>query len=64
MAEYFKSPTTVILEAEQALRSFMACRVADGTKCAPNDSDFDMAAEALASIWEYFDARSIPGYKK
>lgn len=31
-----------------AVEGFMACRASDGTKCAPNDSDFDRGAKALA----------------
>jgi hypothetical protein len=32
----------------EALEGFLMCQAQDGTKCAPNDEDFDKAREAIA----------------
>ena len=32
----------------EALEAFLKCRAADGTKCAPNDSDFELGHAAIA----------------
>lgn len=36
----------------EALQGFMLCRTAQGTKCVPNDSDFEKGAEAIRKAKE------------
>ena len=57
---YAKSEIEVLRECEKALIRIQKCIASDGTKCAPNDSDFDLVASALDSIAEYKELRNIP----
>jgi hypothetical protein len=39
-------------ELLEALENFMGCIASDGTKCAPNDSDFEFARSVLTKAQE------------
>jgi hypothetical protein len=56
---YAKSTIEVLTECEMVLLRVLSCRALDGSKCAPNDEDFEKAAEALGSIYEYKTLRGL-----
>ena len=41
-----------IRELQWMLKVFLACQASDGTKCAPNDVDFEKAREVLTATKE------------
>lgn len=59
MNEYSKSIAEVLKECEAALEMAYSTRAADGTKCALNESDFELVVKARSSIIEYCQLRDI-----
>ena len=53
------SASQILKDCECVLQEIAKCRAPDGTKCAPNDVDFEMVDAALMGIAQYFEDRRI-----
>ena len=58
-SNYVKSPLVILRDTEKILNNILMCTTLDGTKCAPNDSDFQIIREILEDIYEYFELNGI-----
>lgn len=60
MLGYSPSAEQVLKDCETVLKMVAQCRASDGTKCVPNDEDFENIDKVLFEIYNYFEDRRIP----